>query len=349
MVSNKVYSDIIDPKYVTDFKSDNRGYLTQIRIDIPQIDDEDKQYTYVEYWDKKNNYWAIWHNYDLSNATLDQLGGPIDYGFISDWRIDFIPIVHIKFSDTGKELGHSCVEHAVSKIDEANRQSTRLHELLFRNNKSTWVVNSNKVDTKTGKFQPAPLLNNGNPELKDNQILYMPGMSDIKSLIPDIRYDSALQILNAMMDEIANDLPEIRYFDVSENTSGKAIRLMLGSAIDRATEAQSNLIAGLERLDEMALTLGSNLNIFSGLGTYENGDFDHQIVVDEMFPLEKDEVAIMINNFTQGGLALATSLKIAGYSDEFIQSALAEKQAQDSQSITNDQTRFNAGAINLGV
>jgi hypothetical protein len=349
---NKVYADVIHPKYVTDFDIDNRGYLTEIRLDIPQVNEDGKKYTYVEFWDKANNYWAVWNSFTSSpNNTIESLGTPDNFGFITDLGIDFIPFVHVKFSDIGKDRGSSCIEHALDKIDEANRQVTRLHELLFRNNQALWVVNSNKVDQKTGKFQAAPLINGGNPELKDNSILYMPGLTDIKSLVPSLNYADALAVLNAQMEEIASDLPEIKYFELPDNTSGKAIRLMLGSAIDRATEAQTNVIAGLKRLDEMALTIGSNIGLFIGLGTYENGDFEHSLDVGDMFPLDLDEIATALKSFTNAGLPLDVAMKKVGFSDEEIASATESNQKQQAQTLQNQQTslaqglmQFNRGA-----
>jgi len=98
---------------------------------------------------------------------------------------------------------------------------------------------------------------------------------------------------------------------------------------------------GSFRVNEIALTIGSFWDLFSSIGTYEQGSFEHEIVTPELFPMSDDEKASLLKDLTTAGLALATALRIAGYDEDFVKTALAEKQFQDSQAQTNFMTQFN--------
>lgn len=329
----KVFSETINPKYVVDFNTDQRGFLQEIRIDIPSVDSEGKKFNHIEYWNKE--YFSIWQDYKLGeNTPLDQLGDPFEFGFLTELGIDFIPIVYIQFSSVGEKRGKSCFEHAIQKINELNRITTDLHKTVFRYSKGIWVKKTNQVDEKTGKPRFGSLTTSNNAELilKENSIISLDGLESLESLIPNIQYDSIRNIVLDQLTEIEKDLPEIKYFDLSDSISGKALRLALSSAADRAIEAQGNLLAGLKRINEIALTIGKNLGIFpSTIGSYESGDFEHKILVDPMFPLDMDELATALSQFTTAGLALATSLRLLGKDDMFIETALKEKLEEQSK------------------
>lgn len=258
--------------------------------------------------------------------------------------IDFIPFVNVKFKDTGSERGDSCVKHALDKIDEANRQATRLSQMLFRYNKPLWAVSANAVDKEGRPIPPPKFKNSEDLEVKDNSIISLPGMSTLTSLIPDVRYAEALSVLNAMMDEIKEDLPELNYYSLKDaNLSGKAIRLLLAGAIDRANEAQNNLMRGLVKLDEMALSLGKFWGLFK-VGSYENGDFEHSLTCDEFFPTTNDEKALVLKTLKDSGLGLKSAMKLAGFSAEEIEEALIdaqEEQTRNENALANSLMKFN--------
>lgn len=228
-------------------------------------------------------------------------------------------------------------------------QADRLSELLFRYNKPVWAVQANATDS-SGRPLPAPKFENSSEANNsiDKSIVSLPGTSSMQSLIPNINYNDALAVLNAMMGEIESDLPELQYYKLAQqaNLSGKALKLMLGACIDKGNEAQANLLAGLIRLDEIALTLGSNLNIFQNVGKYENGDFEHEINCDELFVTSLDDKAATIKSMTDAGIPLESSLKSVGYTDEEIASVLdakAREQEQNKVTLASALTTFNQG------
>jgi len=320
----KVYFVNVDPNHVTDFEVDQRGYLTKIRLDIPtKIDDQ--EYVHVELWDKKSDYMGVWESKQGVGADIDQLGDPKEVHFISDFGFDFIPFVHIKFVDTGDKKGDSCVKHAISKIDQANKEATRLSEMLLRFNKPTFVMSRNAFD-KDGKPLPAPKIKNNNNTAKpealeinqiDESVIFMDGVQTLEAMIPNINYADALSILKDLREDIEQDLPELRYYSIKDSSmSGKAIRLLLSAAIDRAEECRGNFVAGVTRLDEMAITIAQAQGIFSGLGSFESGDFEHELVFPEMFPVTVDDMATTLKTFTDAGLPLQSAMQLAGFSED---------------------------------
>lgn len=344
--SSKVYSDMVDPRYVTEFTVDNRGYIQEIRIDVPMRDDNDQPYTYTEYWTKE--YFATWNHRYSDTTPLEQLGDPSQYLWLEQLGIDFVPIVWIPFKQvSGKERGESCVSHAILKIDEVNRITTRLHQMLWRYNKPTWAVSANSVD-KSGRPLPPPKVN-GKPiseendlDMLKNEVIYLPGMSTMSSLIPAIDYSAALEIIKAMEEELEKDLPELRYNSLKESDmSGKAMRTLLAPAIDKANEAKSNLVAGLTRLNEMALTVGKFMGIFSNLGTYENGDFEHGINMAEVFSTSTDETSVTLKALTDAGIPLEVAMKVVGFDEETIAEAVRIKSIQEDKALGTFLSDFN--------
>lgn len=318
--SDKIHYENIDPALVTDFRTDSRGFLQWIRIDTPiRVDTLQKLHT--EFWTKDT--FSVWIHNRTRTTALDQLGDPIEFGFTAELGIDFVPFVHIKFRDTGALRGKACTEHAIDKITESNRQATRLAQMLFRYNKPHWAISTNSVDPD-GNALPAPRQNSGDGldvTFSDDVITYLPGNSKLESLVPDINYGDALSILNSMMNELEQDLPELKYYSLKDgNLSGKAVSLLLGGALDRAKEARNNFIQGLVRLNEMALTMGRFNGIFSSnIGDFDAGDFVHDIRTDELFGTTLEEKAEIVKNLVSSGIILKQAMEIAGFDIEDVE------------------------------
>jgi hypothetical protein len=334
----QVWFDIVDSKYITDYKEDSKGYITEIRIDTPVKDENDKQLNRVEYWNKSEQYYSIWQSFSNSSTPLSQLGTPVDSGFIKEVTgNDFLPFVHIKFIDAGYLDGLSAVSHVLSKIEEANKIAKRLHDNTFRFNKKIYAVSSN-AENKDGSPIPAPELDDS---MDEADVLYLPGKATITHLESE-DYNANLAILNAQLEEIDLDLPETRYYKLSENNvSGKALKLQLGAAISKAEEARGNYLSGFTRIIQMCLSIGSFWNLFS-VGTYENGDYEFSVNLPEMFPTDESDKATLLKDLVASGMAYPTALRVAGYSEEFINQAVLEKASEDTQKATQNLNAFNS-------
>jgi hypothetical protein len=315
---DKVLIESVDPSNVTSINKDKRGNITEIRIDIRYMTDDYKYFWYIEYWDKESH--AVWENVLNKEIPLGQLGAPNQYNFNSVYGIDFVPFVHVPFRDVNKTRGQSCVYHALDKIDELNRIITRLHEQIFIGSNRAWFLDI--TNKQTGKLAlPFGL---GKTQ-KEGAIIEVSGTPI--SAVPNLPYKDLLDVVKNMQEELIQDLPELRAYSITEGRlSGKAIALLLEPAIERAEEAENNLVHGLERVNNIALTLGIYAGLFpSSLGTYERGDFAHKIEPEDMRALPVDEKALGLTELTKAGVPLYAAMEIAGYSQDEID--LAAKSA----------------------
>ena len=320
----RVYKDPIKPAHVTEFDLDERGFITYIRIDIPAGED-----IHTEIWSKARGGYAIYKHNRTTTTPVSQLGTPSETGTFAQLGFDFIPIVHAKFIDIGETRGVACFVHALDKIDEANRQATRLHQILFRYNKATTAISANAQDSQ-GKPLPPPRLDgasgtssdDGGITKGDDDLLLLPGMSTAEQLVPNLNYADALAILNAQMDEIRMDLSEILYYELGDQgeLSSLALKTLLGPAIDRVIEARGNAEPALVRANQMALTIAQihRLPGFENLGTYESGALDHTFAARDVIPMSAKERAETIQMEVQAGTPLPVSMKRHGYNEEEI-------------------------------
>lgn len=309
---DQVHQQFFDPQYVVDFREDELGMISYIRLDVPA-----GKMTHTEIWTMAG-YQTFSHRYGLG-ADARFLGDPTTEGTLEDLGIDFIPFTHARFRDIGEDWGLGCFVHALDKIDEANRMSSRLHQMLFRYNKALWVAAANATDN-AGRPIPAPKIGDstGNMDVKDDAIISMPGVSSLTALVPDIRYGDALAILQDQMKEIERDLPELAYYDLKGlNLSGKAVRELMGDAIDKVIEARGNFEVALARADVMALKIGAAIGIFAGLGD----DYDHTFRVRDVIPIDEAERATTLRELQTAGLPLPVAMRVAGYSEDLIEQA----------------------------
>lgn len=359
-IPTRVFLQNIDPRYVTTFDADERGYLTYIRLDIPQtrrVDDELEAYTHTEIWSKRDGTYRLWeHKYGV-DADLAYLGAPDSEEPLARFGINFVPVVWAQFRPIGEERGSSAFSLQISKIDEANRLATRLHQMMFRWNKPTWALEANSVDG-SGRPMPPPKLGDGpgeEIELDDDTMLKLPGHSKLSPLIPNLNYAAHLETLNAQLSELKADLPELAYSDMRDRElSGRAIRSLLGDAVDRLLEARGNAETALIRAHQMALTIGVQTELFdSGIGTFEGGQFDHSFRERDPFPLSLEEKATAAKQLTDAGFPRMFAARYLELTDEEMANLEADLLAEEVQrvnfaslSLDAAERQFNAGQAN---
>lgn len=327
----RVYLQLLEPEHVTDLETDERGYVTYARVDVPQADRDAagviRTSLHTEVWDKRTQQYRRWETTGKSASDrLADLGQPSETQDFGAFGITFVPIVHAPFRDVGEDRGVGCFTLALDKIDEANRAATRLHQLLFRNNRAVWALQANGLDV-SGRPLPPPRLTDSvgadasadTLTLEDEGIVRLPGTSSLTALVPDIKYADALQVLNAGLAELRQDLPELAYFTAIEHSdlSGRALRLMLGPALQRAAEARGNAQAALIRADQMALTLGQQAGVpgFERLGTYGEGAFAHAFAPVDVLALDPQDAAdaehlsaLAVQAYVSAGMALEVAV-----------------------------------------
>lgn len=360
---DRVFFQNIYPGNVTDFDVDDRGVVTWIRMDTVkatrQPNGEIETVNRTEVWDADQQLLRIWEHDKDAGTQLDRLGSIPQETPFSEYGIDFIPIVHSKFRDIGDKRGMGSFDHALDKIDEANRQATRLHQMLFRHNKNTWVVEKPGMDA-TGRPLPPPKVggqlgsssrnqtDDQSITVGDEEFFTVPGNAIMKSLVPSIAYGDALQILQAQVAELEKDLPELAYYRLREmnQISGIAAQYLLGDAIDKVIEARGNAETALARLNAMALTIGQagGLEGFSKdkIGTYEGGGFEHIFTERPVIALSEEDRATIIKGYTGAGVPLVTAARRAGFSEDEIKQMLKDKAEQTERNTANLANAFLA-------
>lgn len=336
--SRRVWFQNLEPRYVTDFEKDDRGFVTYIRLDIPKAETDSagvvtERWSYVEVWDKASGTYRQWHHAAADSVRLpvEQLTGLEVNEPLTAFGVDFIPIVHAPFRDVGDARGVGCFVPVIDKIDEVNRIATRLHQMGFRNLRNVWATTRTGTDPSNRPLAPVNVgakMREAGAVRYDEQgraivnaptetFIDLPGATDLKSLVPALPYADLLEIVRDHMSEIEADLPEIRWYRLAEqgaNMTGRAIRLLMAPAEKRVIEARGNAETALTRADEMALTMGAELGLWS-VGTYERGDFEHSFAERSIFPLSDiDEAeahrarAQAAQGYTSAGVPLMTVL-----------------------------------------
>jgi hypothetical protein len=385
--NSRVFFQLIDPRHVLDFDTDERGFLTWIRIDVPlaqRTGDKVKLLTRTEVWDRRvlagvaadgalemGGTLRVWEHDKGDEPDLERLGTPIERRPLSDFGIDFIPIVQCQWQDRGEQHGAGAYVHAVEKLLEGDRVVSRTHQQLYRANTETWVLEAaGRVDS-LGREIPPPHVDglsgsstrdDGRVQVGDSRLVRVPSGWTMAPKIAPINYADALAIANAHVQEVRRDLPELAYFDATElgaNASGRARRIHLAPAIDRTLEARANCEEALIRLNQMALTIGQNagLPLFRNLGTFEDGAFAHRFATRDVLPPDRLEEAqadlAEAQALVQQMALLATAppmlLERAGYTSEQVATIMAERdaapQVQQQQPATLEQAASQNGRV----
>lgn len=361
----RVWLQIIDPEHVVDFDRDERGFVTYLHMEVPKVvrdGDTTKNVIHTEIWDKATETYRRWER----DRYLDvaDLGRPAEQHAFSDFGIDFVPFVHAMFQDAGNVRGAGAFTHALDKIDEANQQATRLHQMLFRNDDALWALAANAMDP-SGRPMPPPRIEGAVGSSSDNggvvkigalSAVRLPGMATLVPLVPNLHYGEALAILNGQLDELERDLPELAFHRIRQagDISGRAARMMMTDAIDKILEARANGEQALVRADQMALSMGAAINLegFAGLGDFDSGALDHDFAPREPIAIseferweaEKMKAEAAISQ-QESGISVEQTLRDRGYSKDEIADIKLERDSEQEnagQRLLRDFDRGNA-------
>lgn len=305
---DKIYFISIPQENITALEEDSRGYITEIEFFVSNADN-----TYsIERWSKSEQYAYFYYN--RLNQKSDE--NPDAYIQLSQIGIDFIPIVHIKFKETDSLYATGCVSSVIPKIVEANKLAARLHELQFKHNSPIWKRISNAV-TKDGSKNAKVV------KFSDETIINLSEGEDFSPTVPNINYADALNILKAMEHEIEKDLPELRYFEISDTAaSGKAIKLLFQAAMDKAKEVRVNYLFGLIRILQICATIAQFTGLSEYLGKYPDG-------LKLSLEVHEDDLVDVLEKFEILGKAINNNIN-----PEIIMKALGFNQEQIASQVT---------------
>ena len=343
-----LYIEPVSAKYVTDFNVDERGHVIYLRHDCAEtlMDGTKRKTVYkTQVWDKDTGV-DEWTHESGPAANIETLGPPDRHWDLSAWGIDYLPWVHSPFIDAGEFddgtfRGLPLIFPCLTKIHDLDMKMTRLSELLFHYGQPTTVVSSNDKDP-AGRPIAAPRMESN--VSADGSILYMPGVSSVDHLVANINYDAHFKAIENIYEQIERDLPVLVMARLADKgaTSGYQTQLYMAPAVAQLMEVRANGYNAMARLMEMALDIGSNLKIFSGLGTYDAGDFQHTYSGPDPFPPSQDERLGRVKTAVESGVPLSTALqKYEGWSKEDADAAQAEN---DAKAIASQAAQVSAGA-----
>lgn len=280
--SDRAYPRTINPRHITEFEKDERGFCIRTRLDIP-IEVEGRNKTHTELWDKKENLYAVWEHERGPGTKIEELGTPKEKKKLTDFGISFVPFVHSPFKGTGKERGQGAYTHALEQINEMCKMASRLNDLLFRHGKPVWALLRNEAGASAVGLEELSSIDGEQSDSVEvgqgeetETLIRPPGLSTLESLIPPIPYADALAILQDKRDRLTTSCPELLYFAARDkgDPSGRALSLILAPAQDKAKEARYNGETAVMQCVKMCITIAQTKGAFKGVGSFDNGDFD---------------------------------------------------------------------------
>lgn len=141
------YLQIIRPQHVTAFDEDERGNITYIRLDVPDIEENEGRERHIwrsEVWRKgeaEKDGEAVFATTERRNAdTVPSEKRLREAGEVKTFSelhgADFVPFVTVNAADTGEDRPAPVYHSALALVDWINREATRLSDLFFRFNKA---------------------------------------------------------------------------------------------------------------------------------------------------------------------------------------------------------------------
>jgi hypothetical protein len=324
-----VYIESLPPQSVTKMESDERGYLTYLRLDTPTIqedaDGKEKTFIVTEEWNKATQAYRRWIHDKGSDTPINRLSGlELTLNFTTAWGHDFIPIVWQGFRLTGGERGEAAITPAIDKIDEVNRQATALHKNMFRYNKPTTIVGRDGNDASGRPLPPVSIGASGTLSLSTNpdeeNIWILPGATTVSSLVPNLNYADHVLTIDKMMDNLMLDLPEIVYsmlHTIGGNPSSVSLQTLLLAATDRLLEARQNAESALIRAHQIAVSIGQYAGLFdSSIGNYDDGALSHTFANRPVWSRSELEIAQTMQAYKNAGVPVEVSAMRAGWSEQ---------------------------------
>lgn len=361
------YKQIIDPRNVLEHEQDGVGKTTRILMQYRILVDEKgsssgasekKDKVYTEEWTFENGL-RRWIG-EQGGTEIDKLDGELPAMSLESMGLTYIPFVWAPFSELVPGVAEGSFEPHIGVADNIAKAATRLDSMLFRYGRPIWGLEGSGIDATGRPYAPpkvegsfatsvrpgesengstapivgAPGVRIGGDVVKiDNDPFYrLPAGWTLKSLIANVQFRDAHEILLGKMDWAKKVMPELLYYQTEENANeaGIAVRYKLAGAIDRTVEARGNGETAIVRANQMMLDVAAKNRVqigdvnFSGLGEYENGDFEHSFKKREVMPespLEREQTMTM-------KLANAREMRALGYPEDEIKKYLGVEELQ---------------------
>lgn len=327
----KVYIESLDPAKVKDVEFDNLGNVKEIFICYTKVDSDGKEYEYGEYIDKE--WFKTFKNKEPYAYLEDEQGNGL-----SEWPnpYGFVPIEWTQHRNLGMKFGAVSFHNSRSKIDNINDIVSLIHDNVRKNVLTKYAVKGLAPATDSaGSPQTISL----SSDMRDTvPFLKLGTDGDIFPIRSELDIMGAMNVVESMMREIENDLPQLTLSRLQESAStsmsGTAIENLAADGVDIIQAIQSNYIAGLGSATKMAISIAGfrrypQFRAYN-LNSYEAGNLDFDIRPRPIFQDKlgtKDNIELTM----QAASNPASRLLLAklGYSEEEIEE-LENKKADES-------------------
>ena len=340
--SQRCYMQVRWPGEFSDVQWDDFGHIKACTIEY-QVQDGSESYRYKEIiehprvWGGERTRFRTFKN-DRPWAFADNQNGGGQP--VAEWEApyDFVPVVHVPWMDVGQGWGAVGFVKTLRKIDAANALASQLADQVGKAVNTPLVaygIQAGDVETRYS--------DEGVPILYVNRT---PSEAGIAPLIGDLNLEHGLAVLAGQLDEITQDLPEMRLAEaLRSGMSGEALGRAFSDVIAGIQAVRSTHDSALVRAQMMAVAIAGASGYgraFGGfnLTSFNQGRLDHTIGSRPVLPRSNaEELAevqqrwAMIKSAVEAGVPLATALReIGGWT-----SAQMRQMERDEEAAKNRQ------------
>ena len=244
----KAFVQVLWPGMVTAAEHDDYGNVTAYTVEYTTKDEEGNSYRYKEMCDK---------------ASFKTFRDDTAYGYNgapAGWAnpYGFVPMVHTQHLDLGGDWGAVPHHATMDKVHELNDQASLLNDQVRKAVNVPWAfigVDPGDISLTSGQDDVPILAIKGATK---NEV-------ELKALLYEIDIEHALANIQAQIEEIERDHPELTIRKLREqvrDVTGRAVRLIFDDAERLIVEARANYDDGQRRALQMAMSIAG----FRGYG-----------------------------------------------------------------------------------
>lgn len=343
----KVYLQVRWPGEVSEAEWDDFGNLKRAVIEYDSLDEKEQRFTYREEIEHPSAWGGATTRFSTYRNGI--AFGYAENGGEAQWTTpyDFVPMVHVPWLDVGQHWGAVGFIAAVRKIDAANALASQLADQVGKAVHTPLVamgIQAGDVTVSQSDQDSIPIM----------YVNRTPGEADISPLISDLNLEHGLNLLNAQLHEIHEDLPEMRMSEaLRSGMSGEALGRAFSDVLAQIEQVRAGHDSALVRAQMMAVAIAGQSRYhpdFAGfdLNSYAQGRLDHNIGRRPVLPRSSDEELKaqqvrweMVNKAVGSGVPMATALReIMGWQEEQFAGMAEDAEAEESQ-------RAELGAVML--
>jgi hypothetical protein len=323
--AGKVSIEVRRPSEFKEVVKDQAGNIKYAEIEYVTVDERNRTFTYTEViehpsaWGGDRTRFSTFRNGEPF-AFSENLGG--DGIALQTWEApyDFVPVVHIPFIDIGGPFGSVAFRRTLTKIDAANGLASQLSDQVAKIVATPYAIigaKASDMEVNVSK-EDVPLMFISSPDVK------------IQALLSDMDLADAVTVLSAAVDEIKEDLPELRMAEaLRTDMSGEALSRAFSDVFAQVEQVRANHDGALVRAHNMGVAIGGEFgydDAFSGfsLDSYNKDDLRHSIGARPVLPRSTLELTrdaterwTQLNMAVESGLPLEVALiEIMEWSEE---------------------------------